>query len=158
MKIRLIAVGKLKEAFFRDAVAEYEKRLGRYADLEIVEIEDEKTKEDASPRENALVLEREGARMLKRISDREHVVALSIDGQAFDSEALSMRVEALQSTGKTVDFLIGGSLGLSKEVLQRADERWSFSKLTFPHQLMRVIFLEQLYRGFKILKHEPYHK
>ncbi|MBR4768925.1 MAG: 23S rRNA (pseudouridine(1915)-N(3))-methyltransferase RlmH [Lachnospiraceae bacterium] len=159
MKIRIIAVGKIKEPFYRDAVSEYVKRLSRFSTIEIVETADEKTKENASYQEAEIIKQKEGERILSEIREREHVIALDLKGKPFDSPELSGRMAELLNQGaSTLDFIIGGSIGLSDEVLKRADERWSFSRLTFPHQLMRVILLEQIYRGFKIMNHEPYHK
>lgn len=159
MNITLITVGKLKEEYLKDAVREYEKRLSRYVSLRIVETEDEKSAENAGENDRLRVMEKEGKRVLGFIREKDYVIALSIDGTAYSSEGLSEKIGSFMNQGVSdLDFVIGGSLGLSKEVLNRANERWSFSKLTFPHQLMRVIFLEQLYRSFKILRHEPYHK
>ena len=122
-------------------------------------MQDEKTTDGASDAENERVKSIEGQRLLQKIRDRDHVIALAIDGKAYDSMEMANRLKALMNEGKSeIVFLIGGSLGLSGEVLRRSDEKWSFSKLTFPHMLMRVIALEQLYRSFKILSGEPYHK
>lgn len=159
MKITILAVGKLKEAFYRDAAAELQKRLKRYVRLEIIEVADEKTPDHASPAENKKILDTEGARILKQIHTDAYVIALAIDGSMPDSIALSekIRLFGVNGTGHVV-FVIGGSLGLSDAVRNRADELLSFSKMTFPHQLMRVILLEQIYRSFRIIHHEPYHK
>ena len=159
MKIRFLTVGKCRETWQRDAVSEYLKRLSRFADVEVLEVQDEKTTDGASDAENERVKALEGARLLQKIRERDHVIALAIDGKAYDSVEMSGRLRTLMNEGKSeIDILIGGSLGLSRDVLQRADEKWSFSRLTFPHMLMRVIALEQLYRSFKILSGEPYHK
>ena len=159
MKITILCVGKVKEKFYRDAIAEYEKRLSRYCKLEIVEVADEKTAEQASDREISIVKDREGERILKAISDEHYVIALAIDGRQPDSVQLSEQIERLGITGRSnLVFVIGGSLGLSDAVLKRADYKLSFSNMTFPHQLMRVILLEQLYRSYRIMNHEPYHK
>lgn len=159
MKITILCVGKIKEKFYRDAIAEYEKRLSRYCKLEILEVADEKTTEQASDREISIVKDREGERLLKVISEEQYVIALAIDGRQPDSIELSEQIERLGITGRSsLVFVIGGSLGLSDAVLKRADYRLSFSNMTFPHQLMRVILLEQLYRSYRIMNHEPYHK
>ncbi len=159
MKISIICAGKIKERFFREAAEEYGKRLSRYAQVKIVEVADEKTPEGASPKEEAMILDKEGNRILQAIPTDGYVIALAIDGKKFDSVALSEHFSDLMTGGKShLVFVIGGSLGLSGEVLRRADERLSFSDLTFPHQLMRVILLEQIYRAFRIMKGEPYHK
>lgn len=159
MKITILAVGKIKEAFYRDAVAEYKKRLGRYIKLEIIETADEKTPEEASVQQKKKILELEGTRLLKQIRPDAYVVALAIEGQMYDSVEFSekIRLSGVNGTGHMV-FVIGGSLGLSDAVLKRADQKLSFSRMTFPHQLMRVILLEQIYRSYRIINHEPYHK
>ncbi len=159
MLIKIICVGKIKEKFYRDAVLEYVKRLSRYAKIEIVECADEKTPDNASALLCDQIKSREGERILDRIKDNDHVIALAIDGKMYSSETLSDHLDNLMLSGKsTIVFVIGGSLGLSKAVLARANEKISFSALTFPHQLMRVILLEQVYRSFRIMKGEPYHK
>ncbi len=159
MKITIICVGKIKEKFYTAAVEEYVKRLSRYCRLEIVELADEKTKENASEHENELVKAKEGERILAAIRDDMYVAALAIDGKMLDSVEFSQKIEQLGVTGiSNIAFIIGGSLGLDKRVLDRADYKLSFSKMTFPHQLMRVILLEQIYRGYRIMKGEPYHK
>lgn len=159
MKITILAVGKIKEAFYRDAIAEYVKRLGRYAKLEILETPDEKTPDDASETETKRILELEGERLLKHIRADAYVIALVIQGKMLDSVELSEKIRQLGVGGTShIQFVIGGSLGLSEAVRKRADLQLSFSKMTFPHQLMRVILLEQVYRSFRILQHEPYHK
>ena len=159
MKITIVCVGKIKEKFYTDAVLEYKKRLSRYCSLEIVEVSDEKTREEAGENEIALVKNREGERILKRIRDDGYVIALAIDGRQMDSPAFSKQIEQLGIRGTShIYFVIGGSLGLSDAVLGRADESISFSMMTFPHQLMRVILLEQIYRSYRIMNHEPYHK
>ncbi len=159
MKITILAVGKCKEKYWLDAIAEYRKRLGRYAEVEILEVADEKTPDGASEKEELQIKEREGERLLRRLRDDAPVIALAIDGEAMDSEELSRRIEARMTGGAShLQFVIGGSLGLSEAVLKRADKKLSFSRMTFPHQLMRVILLEQIYRSFKISRGEPYHK
>ncbi|MBP5154933.1 MAG: 23S rRNA (pseudouridine(1915)-N(3))-methyltransferase RlmH [Lachnospiraceae bacterium] len=159
MTLTVLAVGKLKENYLREAVQEYLRRLSRYAKTEILEVEDEKTPEGASPAAEAQIKEREGRRLLARIPEGAYVIALAIDGPMPDSVELSRHLQELGVRGESrLVFVIGGSLGLSPEVLSRADERLSFSRLTFPHQLMRVILLEQIYRSFRIARGEPYHK
>ena len=159
LQIDLVCVGKIKESFYRDAIAEYVKRLSWYAKVEIREAEDEKTPDKASEKEEEQIKKREGERILKLIRDHSYVIALAIDGRAYDSPSLAAHLDQLAANGAgRLAFVIGGSLGLSKEVLSRADEKLSFSALTFPHQLMRVILLEQIYRSFRIISGEPYHK
>ena len=159
MKISILCVGKIKEDFYRKAIAEYTKRLSRYCKLEIIEVADEKTPDSASEAVELQIKEKEGERLLKHIKEDTYVIALAIDGKMLDSVQLSKSVEQLGLTGKSnVAFVIGGSLGLADAVLKRANEKLSFSKMTFPHQLMRVILLEQVYRGYRIMHNEPYHK
>lgn len=159
MKITIVCVGKIKEKFYRDALAEYTKRLSRYCNLTITEVADEKTKEQASETECAIIKDREGERILKSIRDDGYVIALAIDGKNLNSVELSEKIDELGLSGKSnVYFVIGGSLGLSDAVMKRADYKLSFSRMTFPHQLMRVILLEQIYRSYRIINHEPYHK
>ncbi len=159
LRISVLAVGKIKEKYYSEAVSEYVKRLSRYARTEILEVEDEPTPDSASPREEAQILEREGERLLSRIPAGAHVIALAIKGREYDSVGLSEKLSSLALEGRShLVFVIGGSLGLSPSVLGRADEKISFSRLTFPHQLMRVILLEQIYRSFRIARGEPYHK
>ena len=159
MKITIVCVGKIKEKFYRDALAEYTKRLSRYCSLTIMEVADEKTKEQASETECAIIKDREGERILKSIRDDGYVIALAIDGKTLDSVELSEKIDKLGLSGKSnVYFVIGGSLGLSDAVMKRADYKLSFSRMTFPHQLMRVILLEKIYRSYRIINHEPYHK
>ena len=159
MNIKLVVVGKIKEKYMREAIKEYSKRLQRYCRLDIVELEDEKTGENLSDKELRLIKDREGRRILSKIEDSAYVMALEIRGKELSSEALAQKIEDLQLEGESrLVLVIGGSLGLSEEVLERADYRLSFSKMTFPHQLMRVILLEQIYRSFRIIRHEPYHK
>ena len=159
MKITVIGVGKIKEKYFTDAIKEYAKRLSRYCKLEIVEVADEKTPDSASDNVNRMIKAKEGERLLSCIKDDMYVIALAIDGKMLDSVELSEKIASLGISGKSdIAFVIGGSLGLDDKVLQRADYKLSFSKMTFPHQLMRVILLEQIYRSFRIMKNEPYHK
>lgn len=159
MRISVICVGKIKEAFYRDAIAEYRKRLSRYATMEIVELVDEKTIDGASASEERKVIDTEGERILKVLSDEAFKIALCIDGKKLDSVAFSEKIEAIKVSGYShIQFIIGGSLGLSKAVISKADYKLSFSDMTFPHQLMRVILLEQIYRAARIASNEPYHK
>ncbi len=159
MKITVICVGKIKEDFYRKAAAEYQKRLGRYCRLEIIEVPDERTPDSAGAALMRQIREKEGERILRHIREDMHVIALAVDGASLDSVGMSQALGQLGVNGKSsVAFIIGGSLGLSEQVQRRANEAWSFSRLTFPHQLMRVILLEQVYRSYRILSHEPYHK
>ena len=159
MRITVICVGKIKEKFYTDALAEYRKRLSKYGKLEIVELADEKTKENASAHEIELVKAKEGERILSAIKEDMYVIALAIEGKMLDSVELSEKIEKLGLSGSShVAFVIGGSLGLDSRVLNRADMKLSFSKMTFPHQLMRVILLEQIYRAYRIMTGAPYHK
>lgn len=157
--IKIICVGKIKEKFYKDAIAEYMKRLTRYVKINIIEVADEKTPDNASITEENNIKKKEGDRILSHIKDDSYVIALAIEGEQLDSVKLSKKIEQLElASKKNVYLVIGGSLGLSKEVLERADMKLSFSKMTFPHQLMRVILLEQIYRSYRIMKNEPYHK
>ena len=158
MNITILAVGKLKDKFFEEGCQEYARRLARYCTLSVREAADEKAPETLSPAQELQVKEREGKRLLSLLDPRDHVIALTVTGRAYTSEGLAARIGALRDQGKNVAFLIGGSLGLSKEAVDRADEELSLSKLTLPHRLARLVLLEQLYRSFKILNHETYHK
>lgn len=159
MKITVITVGKMKEKFMRDAVDEYTKRLSKYCKLEILEVADEKTKEQASEVVYEQIRQKEGERILKNIKDDAYVITLEIKGKLLTSEELAEKIETLGVTGTShIQFIIGGSLGLSKEVMKRSDMALSFSKMTFPHQLMRVILVEQVYRSYRIISKQPYHK
>ena len=159
MKITCVVVGKIKEKYFTDAIKEYSKRLGRYCKLEIVELADEKTPDGASEAEEVAIREKEGERILKALKDDAYVIALAIEGKMLDSVELSQKIDRLGVSGTShIAFVIGGSLGLAPAVMKRADYALSFSRMTFPHQLMRVVLLEQLYRSYRILKNEPYHK
>lgn len=159
MKITVIAVGKIKEKYFTGAIEEYAKRLGRYCRLELIEVADEKTPDGAGEALELQIKEKEGERILQKIPDGAYVIALAIDGKMLDSEELAAQMERWNVGGIShMAFVIGGSLGLAPAVLRRADFKLSFSKMTFPHQLMRVILLEQIYRSFRIRNHEPYHK
>lgn len=159
MKITIITVGKIKENYFREAILEYTKRLSKYCKIKVVEVADEKTKENASEVENDLVKEKEGERIARQIDKDAYVIALSITGKKLNSVELSKKIEKLGVEGTShIVFVIGGSLGLHNCVLKRADYELSFSDMTFPHQLMRVILLEQVYRSYRIMSNEPYHK
>lgn len=159
MRIAIVCVGKIKEKFYAQAVEEYKKRLSRYCQLEIAEVADERTKENASENEMRIVREREGDRILRNIRDGSYVIVLAIEGRMPDSVELSEKLENLGINGVShITFVIGGSLGLSDAVYKRADWQLSFSRMTFPHPLMRVILLEQVYRAYRIMNHEPYHK
>lgn len=159
MKITLVTVGKIKEKYLRDAVSEYVKRLSKYCKLEVIETADEKTPDHAGAAMEEAVRAKEGERILKYIREDAFVITLEIPGKQLTSEELAEKIETLGVQGKShIIFVIGGSIGLGKKVLDRADFALSFSKMTFPHQLMRVILLEQIYRSFRIINGEPYHK
>lgn len=159
MNITLITVGKIKEKYFRDAISEYQKRLSRYCKLEIVEVADEKTPDNASDILENQIKQKEAERILKYIKEDAYCIVLAIDGKKKDSVAFAKHIEQLGLFGKSnICFVIGGSLGVHTSVLQRANEKLSFSDMTFPHQLMRVILLEQIYRCYRIINGEPYHK
>lgn len=159
MKITILTVGKIKEKYFTAAITEYSKRLSRYCKLEIMEVPDEKTPDKAPDAINRQIKEKEGERLLANVRDDAYVIALAIQGKELSSEQLAQKIHRLTLNGKShIIFIIGGSLGLSDDVLNRADYQLSFSPMTFPHQLMRVILLEQIYRAFKINAGEPYHK
>jgi len=159
MNINIIAVGKIKEKYIQMGIDEFKKRLSRYCSLNIIEVNDEKAPENLSEREMELVKQKEGERILSKIPLNSYVIALAIEGKSLSSEEFSEKIRSLMIDGiNNITFIIGGSLGLSKEVLDKSHFKLSFSKMTFPHQLMRLILLEQIYRGFKILKNEPYHK
>ncbi len=157
--VDIICVGKIKEKYWNDAIAEYSKRLSRYCKLNIIEVSDEKTPDNAPPAIEAMIKQKEGERILKNIDDKAHVCALAIKGKKHSSESFSDFIKDCGVNGiSRIQFVIGGSLGLSDEVLRRADSQISFSDMTFPHQMMRVVLLEQIYRSYKILSGEPYHK
>lgn len=159
MHIHVLAVSKLKEKYIKQGIAEYIKRLSAYANLNIVEVAEEQAPESLSDKEREHVKQREGNRLLQHIKDHHYVFALAIEGKRLSSEQFAAHLDRLATYGKShITFVIGGSLGLSDDVLRRADLRLSFSDMTFPHQLMRLILLEQIYRGFKIMRGEPYHK
>ena len=159
MNIRIIAVGKLKEKFFDDAANEYIKRLGRFAKIDVVQLNDEKIADNASAGQMRIVLKKEADAILSKISPTQYVVALCVEGKKMDSPTFSSAISNLAISGKSdIVFVIGGSLGLDDSVKARANLRLSFSDMTYPHQLMRVILLEQIYRAFKIASNETYHK
>lgn len=159
MKITVITVGKIKEKYLRDAIAEYSKRLSKYCKLEILEVADEKTPDHASEIVEEGIRQKEGERILKLLKEDAYVVTLEIGGRMLDSVEFSKKIETLGIQGKShICFIIGGSLGLGQKVRERSDYKLSFSKMTFPHQLMRVILLEQIYRSYRIMSNEPYHK
>lgn len=159
MKITLITVGMIKEKYLKDAIAEYSKRLSRYCKLEIVEVADEKTPDNASDTVEDAIRDKEGERILKYIKEDAYVITLEIAGKMLTSEEMAEKIEKLGVQGTShIIFIIGGSIGLGREIIKRSDYALSFSKMTFPHQLMRVILLEQIYRSYRIINHEPYHK
>lgn len=159
MKISIITVGKIKEDYFYNAIAEYKKRLSKYCKIEIVEVADEKTPDRASAAEEDKIKVTEAKRILRYVKEDAYVFALAIQGKKLDSVAFSERIEQLGIKGRShLQFIIGGSLGLHSSVLNRAEEQLSFSDMTFPHQLMRVILCEQIYRAYRIIAREPYHK
>lgn len=159
MNITIVTIGKLKEKYLIQGINEYLKRLTAYAKVENVELADEKAPENLSETEMEQVKQKEGERILAKLSDDTHVIALAIEGKMKSSEQLAADIDSLATYGKSkIAFVIGGSLGLSKDVMKRANDTLSFSKMTFPHQLMRLILVEQVYRAFRINRGEPYHK
>ena len=159
MKITVITVGKIKEKFLKDAIAEYSKRLSKYCKLEIVEVADEKTPDNASEVVEDAIRSKEAERILKYVKDDAFVITLEINGKQLSSEELADKIDNLGVQGTShIIFIIGGSIGLGQEVLQKSNFALSFSKMTFPHQLMRVVLLEQIYRSYRIINGEPYHK
>jgi 23S rRNA (pseudouridine1915-N3)-methyltransferase len=159
VNISIVTVGKLKEKYLKQGIEEYLKRLTSYAKVEIIEVADEKAPEELSELEMEQVKQKEGERILAKISQDTHVIALAINGKMQSSEELADSLDKLATYGKSkLAFVIGGSLGLSDEVLKRSNDQLSFSKMTFPHQLMRLILVEQIYRAFRINRGEPYHK
>ena len=159
MKIKIVTVGKLKEKYLKDGIAEYSKRLSRFANLEMIELADEKTPDRASDSENQKILEIEETRILSKIGDRDFVIVLAIEGKTLSSEEFSKQLEQAPINGfSTLTFVIGGSLGLSPQVKKRANLSISFGRLTLPHQLMRLVLVEQIYRAFTIQQGSPYHK
>ena len=159
MIIDIIAVGKVKEKYVNEGIKEYTKRLSRYTSLNIIEVDDEKAPEKLSNRDKDIIRKKEGERILNKTTQDSYVIALSIDGKGLSSEEFADKINNLMIEGSShITFIIGASLGLSNEVLKRAQTKLSFSKMTFPHQLMRMILLEQVYRSFRIIRNEPYHK
>ncbi len=159
MKIKIVTVGKLKEKYLKDGIAEYSKRISRFAKLEMIELADEKTPDKASEIENQKILETEGARILSKVGERDFVLVLAIEGKIFSSEEFSKQLEEASIKGySTLTFIIGGSLGLAPSVKNRANLSVSFGRLTLPHQLMRLVLVEQIYRAFTIQQGSPYHK
>ena len=157
--IRIAAVGRIKEKWMREGIADYLKRIQPYEKTEIIEVEDEKAPESNSDAENEKVKTTEGSKLLKQSRDTDYVVLLDLAGKEMDSVSLSKHIESVHTRGyNRIVFVIGGSLGVSRELIARADFRWKLSVNTFPHQLCRIIVLEQIYRAFRILHHEPYHK
>lgn len=159
MKITLITVGKIKEKYLKMAIDEYSKRLSKYCKLEIIEVMDEKAPEKMSVSQEIIVKDKEGDKILKHVKESSYVITLEIEGKNLTSEQLASKINQLGIEGKShITFIIGGSIGLSEKVMKRSNYQLSFSKMTFPHQLMRVILLEQIYRSFRINNGEPYHK
>lgn len=159
MKITVISVGKIKEKYLKDAIAEYAKRLGKYCKLELIETADEKTPDHASSTQEDMIRAKEAERILKHVREDAYIITLEIKGKELSSEKLAEKIENLGIQGKShIIFIIGGSIGLGDEVLEKSDFALSFSRMTFPHQLMRVILLEQIYRSYRIINGEPYHK
>lgn len=159
MNINIIAVGKIKEKYMNEGIKEFSKRLSRYVKLKIVEIDDEKAPENLSQKDMEKVMEKEGSRIISKIPQNSFIISLEIEGKHISSEILSEKIEDIMISGiNDITFIIGGSLGLSNEVKTMSNFKLSFSKMTFPHQLMRLILLEQIYRSFRIMKNEPYHK
>lgn len=159
MKITVLTVGKIKESFYREALLEYQKRLSRYCSLEIREVDDDRTPDRISDTERENILKKEGGRLERLLPEGAYVITLEIEGQSYTSEAFAQKIADLGLCGQShIVFVIGGSLGLHNSIKKRADLAVSFSKMTFPHQLMRVVLLEQIYRAFRIIQREPYHK
>ena len=159
LKVNIICVGKIKETFFREAIDEYSKRLNSYCSLNIIEIKDEKIPNNPSEKENQIIKEKEGNNILSHIQKDSYVICLDLKGKQYTSEEFSQKINNISTNiSCSISFVIGGSLGISQNVLKKANESISFSKMTFPHQLFRVILLEQIYRAFKIMNNETYHK
>lgn len=158
MNINIISVGKIKEKYFTAAIEEYSKRLSRFVKLTITEVADEKIPDNASEKEMDLIKEKEGVRILSKLGDNSYVVTLCIEGKEMSSEELAKKIAGISMTSSNITFIIGGSLGLSNEVKSKSHLRLSFGQMTLPHQLMRVVLLEQIYRAFKINNNESYHK
>lgn len=159
MNIKLITVGKLKEKYLTEGIAEYTKRLSRFCKVQVVELIDEKTPENASEAQNNQIMAKEGERIQAKIGSRDYVIVLAIEGKQFPSKEFSQKLEAIVVNGYSdITFIVGGSLGLSKAIKQRANLKMSFGLLTLPHQLMRLVLIEQIYRAFMIQQGSPYHK
>ena len=159
MRISVVCVGKIKEKYLKLGIDEFSKRLSKYCKLEVIELDDEKAPENLSDKEMMMIKEKEGKKILSKIKDNSHVIALAIDGKNLSSEELADTIDNLGVRGTShIVFVIGGSLGLSDDVIRRANYKLSFSMMTFPHQLMRLILLEQVYRAYRINNGEPYHK
>ncbi|MEK3955589.1 23S rRNA (pseudouridine1915-N3)-methyltransferase [Psychrobacillus psychrotolerans] len=159
MNIQIVSVGKLKEKYLKMGIEEYTKRLGAYAKIDLVEVADEKAPENLSEADMEIVKKKEGDRILAKIGADTYVIALAIEGKMKTSEQLAGDIESLMTYGRSkIAFVIGGSLGLHEDVMKRSDEKLSFSKMTLPHQLMKLVLVEQIYRAFRIMKNEPYHK
>ncbi len=157
--ISIVCVGKIKEKYWNDAISEYSKRLSRYCKVNIIEVADEKTPDNAPPAIEDQIKKKEGDRILANLDPGAHVCVLAIKGKRFTSESFSEKIQSLGVQGVShIQFVIGGSLGLHDDVMKRADSSISFSDMTFPHQMMRVILLEQIYRAYRIMRGEPYHK
>ncbi len=159
MKIDIVTVGKVKEAFYREAIDEFLKRLSKYVKVQCIEVPDEKTPDGASLTMEEQIKQKEGERILKHLKEDAYVITLEIKGKQLDSVSFSQKLETLAIQGKShIQFVIGGSLGLHQGVMNRSDYALSFSNMTFPHQLMKVVLLEQIYRAYRIISGEPYHK
>lgn len=159
MNINIIAVGKIKEKYIQEGIKEFSKRLSRYCNLKIIEVDDEKAPENLSDKEMEAVKDKEGQKILSKIPQNSFIISLEIQGREISSEELSKKMEDIMVSGiNDITFIIGGSLGLSNDISRISNFKLSFSKMTFPHQLMRLILLEQVYRGWRIMKNEPYHK
>ena len=158
MMITVICVGKLKEKYLKDAILEYTKRLSRFTKLNIIEIPDCKIPENASPAQELIILEKEGRQILSKIKNNDYVISMCVEGKQFSSTEIAQKLMEISVSAKNIVFIIGGSLGLCENVKKRSNLCLSFGKITLPHQLMRVILLEQIYRGYKINNNETYHK
>lgn len=159
MNITVASVGKIKEKYLEDGIKEYAKRLSKYCKLNFIEVPDEKAPEKLSEQEENMIKNKEGQKLLSKIKENTYLIALAIDGEQLTSEKFSEKIDKLKVDGVShVTFIIGGSLGLSDEVIEKSNYKLSFSKMTFPHQLMKMILLEQIYRGLRISNGEPYHK
>ncbi|MGN1326965.1 MAG: 23S rRNA (pseudouridine(1915)-N(3))-methyltransferase RlmH [Clostridia bacterium] len=158
LHINIVCVGKIKEAFFRESAQEYSKRLSRFCTLNIIELQDEKIPDKTNEKIELAIKEKEGRNILSHVKADSYVIGLDLNGKEFDSVAFSKEIEKISITNSSLTFIIGGSLGLSSEVIKSCDNLICFSKMTFPHQLIRIFLLEQLYRGFKISNNETYHK